>query len=36
MRYIVGYVVCCVLLVAAKVALIAAVVIGVASCVGVV
>lgn len=34
--YVIGYVTCCVLLVAFKVALVTAVVIGVASCVGVV
>lgn len=36
MRYVIGYVACCVLLVLAKVALFTAVVIGVANCMGVV
>jgi hypothetical protein len=35
MRYVVGYVACCVLLVVAKVALFTAVVVGVVSCLGV-
>jgi hypothetical protein len=36
MRYVVGYVACCVLLVVAKVAMFTAIVVGVASCLGVV